>query len=378
MRLTADRDQLAQALAIAERAAAARDTLPVLSGVRLTAAGGFLTVTATDLEVSAAIQLPAEVELNGDRVVDARLLTALVRRLPGTTVQLAMREDGSTLQVESGPARFSLFSMEPQEFPELPRVTDGWRMEVPAPRLRQAIAQTLFAAASSDQRPLLSGVLVEVEGNAARLVATDSSRLAYRELDLDHPPSPVGSPGLFTPRVIVPGKAVAEMQRLCDLAEEGTVVLYIGERLASLELEGGRATLTTRLIDGNFPQYRQVFLEGLPTRVSFDRRQMLEAVQRAALLSRRGPAVVVLDIGPEGIRVTAREADVGHGEELVQAQLEGPPVTSAYQAHFLEDVLRVSDAATLELEIGDPARQGTIRIPGDPGYRYIVMPVRLG
>ena len=378
MRLSADRDQLAQALAIAERAAAARDTLPVLSGVRLTAGESSLTVTATDLEVSAAIQLAADVELGGDRVVDARLLTALVRRLPGSTVRLAMGEDGSTLQVECGPARFSLLSMGPQEFPELPRVTDGWRLEIAASRLRQAIGQTLFAAASSDQRPLLSGVLVEVEGSTARLVATDSSRLAYRELPLDQPPSPVGSPGLFTPRVIVPGKAVAEMQRLCDLAEDTTVALYLGERLASLELEGGRATLTTRLIDGNFPQYRQVFLEGLPTRVSFDRRQMLEAVQRAALLSRRGPAVVVLDIGSEGIRVNAREADVGHGEELVEAELQGPPVTTAYQAHFLEDVLKVAEAETLELEVGDPTRQGTIRIPGDPGYRYIVMPVRLG
>lgn len=378
MRLTAAREELAQALAIAERASAARDTLPVLSGVRLTAVEGSLTIAATDLEVSAAVRLAAQVEMPGDRVVDARLLTALVRRLPGPAVELSMAEDGSTLKVESGPSRFSLLSMGPQEFPELPRVSDGWRLEVAAERLHSAIAQTLFAAASSDQRPVLSGVLVELEGSTLRLVATDSSRLAYRELALDRPAAPVGSPGLFTPRVIVPGKAVAEMQRLCDLAQQGSVALYVGERLASLEVEGGRATLTTRLIDGNFPQYRQVFLEGLPTRVTFDRRQMLEAVQRAALLSRRGPAVVVLEIGPEGIRVSAREADVGHGEELVQAELEGPGVTTAYQAHFLEEVLRVSDAPTMELEIGDPARQGTIRIPGDPGYRYIVMPVRLG
>ena len=376
MRLTVPREALAQALAVAERAAAARDTLPVLSGIRLTAAEGVLSVTATDLEVSAAVRLSADVAAGGDRVVDARLVTALVRRLPGSEVELSL-EEGSTLQLRSGPARFSLLTTAPDEFPELPRVTEGWRVELAAPRLRQAITQTLFAAASSDQRPLLSGILVEVEGTSARLVATDGSRLAYRELELSAAPQPVGQAGLLPPRLIVPGKALAEMQRLCDMAGEEPVALYLAERLASLEVEQGRATLTTRVIEGSFPHYRQVFLDGLPTRVVFDRRQMLEAVQRASLLSRRGPAVVVLELSEEGIRVRASEAEVGQGEELVAASLEGPGVTTAYQAHFLEELLRVTDAATLELELGDPTRQGTLRVPGDPGYRYVIMPVRL-
>lgn len=379
MRVTADRQSLVSALSLAERAAAARESVPVLSGVRLTAAEGWLDVTATDLEVTVSARVEATVERPGDRVVDARLFAGLVRRLAGNVVELALGDDGSSLEVLSASARFSLLSASSEDFPELPRVADGWALAMPARQLKEALAQTVFAAASSDQRPVLSGVLAELGGDHLRLVATDGSRLAFREVKLPEAPRPVGNPGLFTPRVIVPARAVSEMVRLCDAGDETSgVSLVVGQRLASLQAPAARAELTTRLIEGNFPPYRQAFLEQLPTRLSFDRAGMLEAVQRAAVLSRKGPAVVILEMEEEGVVVRAREADVGHGEDRVVARLEGPPVSVAYQAHFLEDVLKAFGDEELVLEIGDPARQGTFRVPGTPDYRYIVMPVRLG
>ena len=376
VRLTVSRDTLADALSVAERAAAARDTLPVLSGVRLVAAEGQLRVCATDLEVGAWLQVPAAVVSPGDRVVEAKLLTALVRRLPGPDVVLYLADDGATVEVQCGSARFSLRSVGSEEFPELPVVSQGWEVHLPGQQLADAVRQTLFCAAPAEQRPVLSGVLVELEGQLLKWVATDGSRLAYREVPLQGPPKALGG-AEGSPRVILPARAVAEMERLAQGAGENPVILRLGERLASLEVGEGAVVLTTRLIEGTFPPYRQVFLEDLPTRVRFDRKQMLEAVQRAALLSRRGPAVVFLDIGPEGIRVRAGEADVGQGEEMVAAELEGPGVSTAYQARFLEDLLRAVGAQALELHIGDPGRQGTVRIPGDPGYRYVVMPVRV-
>lgn len=379
MRVTTDRERLAMALAFAERAAANRESMPVLSGVRLTAAEGELRVTATDLEVTASVRLAADVQVPGDRVVDARLFAALVRRLAGESVSLRLGDDGSALHVESGSARFSLLSTTAEDFPELPRISEGHRLQMSGSVLGEALSQTAFAAAPSDQRPVLSGILLELEGQVLRLVATDGSRLAYREVQLERLPEPVGPAGLFAPRVIVPGRAVSEIQRLCGLAgEDGTVELLVGQRLVSLEAGGGWARLITRLIEGNFPPYRQVFLEGLPTRVAFDRRGMLDAVQRASVLSRRGPAVVILEMGEEGVVVRAREADVGHGEDRVAARLEGPPATAAYQSHFLEEVLKAFPDEEMVIELGDPGRQATITAPGEPGYRYIVMPVRLG
>lgn len=379
MIVTTDRERLASALAFAERAAASRESMPVLSGVRLTAADGALHVTATDLEVTASVRLAADVQAPGDRVVDARLFAALVRRLPGPSVSLRLGEDGSAVHVESGSARFSLLSTTAEDFPELPKISEGHRLEISGPVLAEALSQTAFAAAPSDQRPVLSGILLELEGQALRLVATDGSRLAYREVGLEAPPKPLGQAGLFAPRVIVPGRAIPEIQRLCDLAgEDGKVELVVGQRLVSVQAAGGAVRLVTRLIEGNFPPYRQVFLEDLPTRVAFDRRGMLEAVQRASVLARRGPAVVVLEMGEEGVVVRAREADVGHGEDRVSARLEGPAATAAYQSHFLEEVLKAFGDEEMIIELGDPGRQATIKAPGEPGYRYIVMPVRLG
>lgn len=376
MMLTCSREGLAAALALAERAAAVRENVPVLGGVRIQAAEGRIELSATDLEMSITAHLEASVEQAGARVVDARLFSALVRRLSSDQVELRTAADGRTLEIRAGSSRFSLVSMPADEFPELPELTDGWRIGLPAGRLERAVAQSRFAAATSDQRPVLSGILVEVEGTQLRLVATDSSRLSYREVEADAA-EPFGSPGLFAPRAILPARALEEMQRICGtLEEEAPVALRIGERLASLEAPS--AKLVTRLIEGSFPPYRQVFLDGLPSRVRFKRQSLLEAVQRAALLSRRGPAVVQIQV--EGGRVVLRstEADVGEGEELVEATAEGPNFVVAYQARFLEDVLKAFDAEELHLELGDPARQGTVRIPGDEGYRYIVMPVRLG
>ena len=376
MMLVCSREDLATALTLAERAAAVRENVPVLGGVRIQASGGRFELCATDLEMSVTAWGNASVEQEGARVVDARLFSGLVRRLSSDQVNLRTATDGRTLEVRAGGARFSLVSMPADEFPELPELTDGWRITLPAGRLERAVAQTRFAAATSDQRPVLSGILVEVEGLQLRLVATDSSRLSYREVQADAA-EPFGNPGLFPPKAVLPARALEEMQRICGTLEDETPVsLSIGERLATLEAPSAR--LVTRLVEGSFPPYRQVFLDGLPRRVRFKRQSLLEAVQRAALLSRRGPAVVQIQVEEGRVVLRSTEADVGEGEEEVEATAEGPDFVVAYQARFLEDVLKAFDADELELELGDPGRQGTIRIPGDDGYRYIVMPVRLG
>lgn len=376
MMLICSREELAAALTLTERAAAVRENVPVLGGVRIQASDGRFELSATDLEMSVTAWGKASVEQEGARVVDARLFSGLVRRLSSDQVDLRTAADGRTLEVRAGGARFSLVSMPAEEFPELPELSDGWRITLPAERLERAVAQTRFAAATSDQRPVLSGILVEVEGLQLRLVATDSSRLSYREVQADAA-EPFGNPGLFPPKAVLPARALEEMQRICGTLEDETPVsLRIGERLATLEAPSAR--LVTRLVEGNFPPYRQVFLEGLPRRVRFKRQALLEAVQRAALLSRRGPAVVQIQVEEGRVVLRSTEADVGEGEEVVEATAEGPDFVVAYQARFLEDVLKAFDTEELDLELGDPGRQGTIRIPGDEGYRYIVMPVRLG
>lgn len=376
MHLICVREELALALALAERGAAARENVPVLSGVLISAGEGRAELRTTDLEMSISASVNARVEEAGARVVDARLFSGLVRRLGAGEVEIRTAGDGRTVEIQSGGARFSLVSMPADDFPDFPELNDGWRIRVPAGVLESAIGQSRFAAASSDQRPVLSGVLLEVEGTQVRLVATDSSRLSYRGLSAEKV-EPLGNPGLFSPRAILPARALEEMQRICgSLPAESAVEMQVGERLAALRSPS--AALITRLIEGNFPPYQQVFLEDLPRRVRFKRQPLLEAIQRAALLSRRGPAVVQIQVEDGEVVLRSTEADVGEGEESVEAAVEGPPFQVAYQARFLEDVLKAFDSEEILLELGDPTRQGTVKVPGDAGYRYIVMPVRLG
>ncbi|WP_324716394.1 DNA polymerase III subunit beta [Carboxydochorda subterranea] len=376
MEITCARQQLADALAIVERAAATRENVPVLNGILVEASPSGMSLRATDLELSIAAFVEGQPTEQGARVVDARLFSSLVRRLSGEMVRIATVSGGTSVVVESGGARFSLVSVDSQEFPAFPELADGWRVVMGAQALYRAIAQSRFAAASSDQRPVLSGVLVEVEGESLRLVATDSSRLAYREVSVDRTES-FGNVGLFAPRVILPVRALEEMQRVCSALDGGeSVALELGERLAVLR--SGAVVLVSRLIEGTFPPYRQVFVENLPNRVRFRRLELLEAVQRAALLSRRGPAVVQLSAGDGRLVVKSKEQDVAQGEEVLEASTEGEAFEAAYQVRFLEDVLKAFDTEEMAIEVGDPSRQATVRVPGDGGYRYVLMPVRLG
>lgn len=376
MDVAASRQQLAETLALVERAAATRENVPILSGVLIQADGQTVSLRATDLELTVSGAVVAEVMAPGARVVDARILSSLMRRLGGETVRLRLDGEKTTLTVESGGSRFSLVSSGPEEFPELTAVRDGWRIAVPAARLSQAIEQVHYAAAGSDQRPVLSGVLLEVEKQTLRLVATDGSRLAFRELEVDAS-EPVGDAGLFTPRVIVPVRSVDEIQRICSASNpSASVSVTLSERLAALEAPA--ATLVTRLIEGSFPPYRQVFVENPERRFTFPCRPVLEALQRVELLSRRGPAVVRLEARDDGLlMIRSTEADVGQGEEVVEVRLEGAPFEASYQVRFLEDVLKAFGGEEMIMELGSPDRQAMLGVPGDPGFRYIIMPVRL-
>lgn len=375
MMVKVNRDELSRALRVLERATARRENLFILNGVLLDARNpGTLTLTATDLEIGVRTTLAAEGDGGWARVVDARLLSGLVGRMGGEAVEF--RATDRQVVVSSGGTRFALASMDAEEFPELPVPQAKVAVRLEAERLATTLRRVAFAAAESDQRPVLAGVFVEIGPSAIALAATDSSRLAAETLELGEPVTALNGE---TVQIIIPRRLVDEAARILEAVAHGAeVVLEADDRIAAVKAD--RYVLTTRLIEGAFPPYRNALLNDPPHVVRFERRPLLDAIGRLSLLSRRGPAVIVFEPASEPgmVALRAAEADVGEGVEALRIMdgLWPAGVRVAYQARFIEEFLKAVPSETVWYAFADPARQCQWTMAGSD-YRYIVMPVRL-
>lgn len=368
MEFRCNRDDLAKGIATVERAVGTRDTMPILEGILITAGTNELRLAATDLEMSIECSVPAQIDTGGAVALSGKVIGQIVRKLGGDEVVYKAGERGIA-HIESGRSRFSVHTLPEEEFPALPEV-EGERMwRIRQGTLKQMIRQTAFATASDDSRPFMTGVLVEVEGDQIRMVATDSYRVAYREDKLLEPaPEPSSA--------IVPVRALQELLRILDSDDEAEVAFSVSRSQAVFRLNG--AQLISRVIEGQFPNYRGVFPGDQPSKIRLSREEFLEAVERVSLVARRNAPVVKLKFSEETLHLSSREAEVGEAYEEVSVRLEGPEVETAYQSRYLTDVLRAMDADEVLIELGDGLRQGKFSPAGQDGYIYIVMPVRMG
>lgn len=342
--------------------------MPILEGILVAARGDRLQLVATDLEMSIECYVPARIRAEGETVLSGRVIGQIVRKLGGDEVSYKSGEKGLA-HIESGRSQFSVHTMPAEDFPALPEVDEEQMWRIGQGNLRRMIRQTAFAAASDDSRPFLTGVLVEVEGESIRMVATDSSRLAYREGKLLAPASQSATG-------IVPVRTLLELLRILDDDEEAEVEFSVGQSQAVFRLAG--AQVISRVIEGQFPDYRRVFPEAQPTKVRLDRDELLAAVERVSLVARRNTPVVKLKFGEGLLSLTSREAEVGEAYEELPVQIEGPEVETAYQARYLIDALRVIDSDEVLIELGDGLKQGKFGPADNSRFIYIVMPVRVG
>ncbi|MBO8141795.1 MAG: DNA polymerase III subunit beta [Firmicutes bacterium] len=369
MQFTCEREVLVQAVSVVERAVATRDAMSILTGILIEARAERLRLVGTDLELGIECTVDAQVGSEGTAVVDARLLSQLIRKLPGDEVQVETESGSGTAVIRSGRAEFSLHTRPATDFPPLsgPEAPERWRVEQRL--LRDMIRQTAFAAAVDEHRAFLNGVLFEAEGNALRLVATDSNRLAYREGVLEEP---ISSPR----KILVPARAAQEAARMLSPDASEPAEIAAGDN--QVTISAGNARLVSRLLEGQFPNYRQVLPQAQPIRTRIGRQEFHAAVERAALLSRKGPAVVVVAARQGLLTLSAREADVGRSEEAIEIVHEGEDGETAYQARFLLDVLRVIDSDEVRLEFTEGDKPGVIKPADREDYLCLIMPVRLG
>lgn len=370
-----------------ERAVSTRDVMPVLKGILIEAEEGHLRLVATDLELGVECVIPAQITAGGRVVLDGKVFTQIVRKLDGEQVSFSAGE-ASMISIEGGLARFNLHTLPHEEFPNLPSVGQEAFWHMTQKDLRRMIRETIFAAASDESRPALTGAMMEINDNEVRMIATDVSRLAYRSCPLLVPENPEDNgPSGEQPvdqvrrtkaeSAIVPARAMQEIMRMLGTDEKSEVEFVIADNQAVFRVPG--VTLVSRLIEGDFPDYRRAFPGEQPTRMRLPRASFLAAVERAALIARHSmPPIVTLTASEEHLAISSREPDVGQVYEELPAKLEGAPSEASYQAYFLTEVLRAVDANDVILELGDGLRQGSIRVVGDDDFLYILMPIRVG
>jgi DNA polymerase III subunit beta len=362
LRVTCARDDLAAALAVVARGLSSRSAVQVLTGIHLQAEEGRLTLAATDMEVSLRASVTGEIAGDGAVVVPGRLVADLVRLLPDESVSLAYDEGDGVLEVTSGSyaSKVNVFSAE--DFPRLPSL-DVPLHTVDASALLGTIDKVARAASRDESRPVLTGILVRFEGDKLTMAATDSYRLSVKETALGE-----SGPELDA---IIPARALQELTRLAAGAE--TVSLGVHENHVLFGV--GEVWLTSRRIDGQFPNYDQLLPESFEAEITTARAPLLEVVRRASIMAQRN-APLRLRFAEGELSVSAQTQDVGEARESLEIEYDGEPIEIGFNPEFLRDGLEAVSGDNIQLRLINPLRPGLIAAP-DESFWYLIMPIRL-
>jgi DNA polymerase-3 subunit beta len=367
VKFRAERDVLLDALAVAARAAATRGgALPALSGVRLEVTGDTLHLAGSDLDLTVQAETTVKGIADGVCVIPARLATDIVRALEPGAVTFGL-ESGEAV-IAAGRSQFSVRVLPAEEFLRLPEPA-GDAVTLDATALAAALSQVVRAASKDDARPILGGVLMTAEPAGLRLVATDSYRLAMRDL----PGTTVLAEGQH---VLVPARALGELGRVLSGAQQ--VTLRLGADQASFEVrpERGSVRVTTRLIEGEFPNYRAIIPSGYPNRMVAGKEPLLDAVRRVKLLAREATPIRMA-LRPDGLELTAVTHDVGQAREDLDAKYEGNEMVVAFNPEFLIDGVEATPGDDVVLETLDALKPATLRSSEGTDFLYLLMPVRV-
>ena len=334
----------------------------MLSGVRMVLEGDQLTLTGSDLELTIQVSITVGGEVDGATVLPARLVSDIVRSLGDPRVEVTAGPD--EVGIVAGRSQFSLRPLSVDDYPRLP-VAASSAVVLPAASFGEALRQVVRAASTDEARPILTGVLLAAEADGLRLVATDSYRLAVRDL--------VGTSVLGADqKVLVPSRALQELQRLLGGADELT--LRLGDRDATFEI--GSSRLTTKLIEGEFPNYRQLIPSSHPNQLRVSRDSMLEAIRRVKIFA-KDATPVRLAMSADGLRMTAVSQDVGNAADEVDAAYSGTEMTVAFNADYLASGIEATTTDEITIETVDALKPAVIRGVDHAEFLYLLMPVRV-
>ncbi|MDF9407747.1 MAG: DNA polymerase III subunit beta [Pelotomaculum sp. PtaB.Bin013] len=366
MRLISSKEDLLFAVQTAQRAVSLKSPLPILSGIKFETQDDLLITTATDLEVGIKCSVKASVFEQGSAVLPAKYISELIRRLPDIPILFNSDPATGSMTIKYGESETNINGFPVEEFPDVSLPSCDNNFDIKENIFRDAIRQIIFAVGTDENRPVFTGVMLEVKNGQMQMVATDTHRLAWRKVDLDN----YNSSDIT---VIVPGKTLNELSRIIGRPEQ-SVQVKITENQVLFSSEN--LSFISRLINGKFPHYRQVIPKELVAKVRLKTRELSEATERAALLATEGSSAIKLDI-QDNILVISANAVAGRVYEEIPAYYEGEPMQVAFNAYYLSELLKAIGNEEIDIEFAGPLSPGIFRPVGDEGYFSLLLPVRI-
>jgi len=367
MNLTITKDQIIAGLQAVQNVVSTRTTLPILSNVLIRAEGNHVEFTATDLDVTVACKVEGKVIKAGATTLPVKKLFGIVRELQGE-IELETDEKNLT-SIRSGSSFFKIHGLAADEFPPLPNFKDDKKVTQPQENIRAMIRKTSFAVSTDESRYVLNGIFFSLKEGKMTLVATDGRRLALVDEEVEIAEKSAGE-------FIVPAKAINELNRL--LQEKGEVELKFGENQASFALKnetGLSVLLITKLIEGNYPNYRQVIPGEAKERIAVGREELVQALRRAEIMTSEKANSVKLSFGKNVLTITANSPEVGEARETMAINYKGQELAIAFNPRYLIDPLNALTEDEVFIELIDELSPGVIKINGP--FLYVVMPMRL-
>ena len=374
MRCSLSSHQFAAGLSAVARVVSPRATLPILSNVLIEARDGAVHLLATNLDLTIRHQLPAKIDEPGSITLPAKILSEFVAALPDGPMEWQLDATSQTVALRSGPYTAHIRGIDAAEFPPLPVLDGGARVPLDPITFATATEQTVVAASVDEGRPLYTGVLTELADSILTLVATDGHRLAIRQL---------GVPGTVAgakTSVIVPARALAELGRLLRPQggdSPGPLALHLSQNGTQVTFELPGYELTTRLLEGTYPNYSKVVPEGAQTTIRTNTKEFLRTTRVVALFARDAANVVKIRSDPGMLTLSANTNEVGDNVATMPATIDGEQLAIAFNARYLLDVLQILQTEEVELVCNGSLAPGLIRPVGDDSYRYVIMPVRV-
>jgi DNA polymerase-3 subunit beta len=366
MKLSTRRDALFAQLQTVTRAASTRSAVQALSGVQIQAQAGGIELRATDMEIGLRVPLEGEVVREGAVVLPARLLVDVVRALPADELTLELRAAEQDVELNSGSATFHIRTLRLEDFPPLPEPEDD-RLDVPGPALVETVIKVARAASRDETRPVLTGILVSAGEQELRMAATDSYRLAVKDTQLE-------APLARSFEANVPARALQELTRIVQHGSADRIAVSL--RANQVVFEAAGVVLSSRLIDGQFPNVRQLLPEGYEHELTLSGSEIADVVRRISLLAQKN-APLRLSFAEGELTVSARTPDVGEARETVPVPFQGEPFEIGFNPEFLRDGLEALESADVVLKLISPLRPGLIQAADGSGFQYLLMPIRL-
>ncbi|HET8841239.1 MAG TPA: DNA polymerase III subunit beta [Ktedonobacteraceae bacterium] len=377
MKITCKQQDLSRGLSAVSHAVSGRSTLPILANILLATDHGRLKLSATNLEIGINCWVEAEIEEEGTTTVPAKLITDFVNSLPQASIEMAAPEGSHTLNIKSLRSSANIKGLDPSEFPQIPSNEGG---EPPvlleATQLKEIIDQVAFAAADDDSRPVLTGVLVQVSDEKVTFAAADAFRLAVRIADLPGDGHPRGD-------ILIPSRTLTELARI--LPAEGSVEMIVTPNRSQVLFHTSSLDLVSRLIEGAFPNFRQIIPKESTTRAVVETKEFAAAVKSAALFARDSSNIARVKINPAGegdqetgaITIEATAEDLGDNVSTVNAAIDGPELQIIFNVKYLADVLNTINTPEVALEASSAMKPGVLKPVGPHDQTYVIMPMHV-